>query len=979
MNVKSLGRLAFCGAVLTGSLAFAQSQPTFFQYPDTPDSPQAITTGPDGALWFIGYGIGRITTAGVLTEILPAPAVASSGIVTGPDGALWFGDYSSNSIGRITTAGVLTELPIPTPNSYPSRIAAGPDGALWFTESQGNKIGRITTAGIFNEYPVPTANSYPFGITAGPDGALWFTESRGFRIGRITTGGNITEFVTPDFESPGDITVGPDGALWYTAPSVGITVDQTIFSGAIGRITTAGVFTNVTQTGLIINPLGITVGPDGALWFINLDGLELSRITTSGAQSNYTIPNSMSGAAYGITTGPDGALWIAESGVGVARVVVSGVVVPTITPAALPPGGIGLAYYASLSVTGGVPPYSNWRVGGVFPFGLTLDPSSGIITGVPTALGTFNFSVTVQDSGGTISAPQSFSITITQAPACTYLLTAGGQIFSSAGGSGSITVNTAQGCPWMVSGAPSWVTITSGASGAGTGSVNFTVAANNTLNTLDATPTVAGLSFTIQEAASLPDLIPGIPQQFSFAGSMPHLAAEGGWSTTFTFVNKSAASAVARTSLFAPDGTPLVVPVNLPQQPAVSEPFVTSSLDQTIAPNALFVLEASGPANAPYVEGSAQLNATAAAGAVDGFAIFHFGPSAQEAVVPLETRNAPSYLLAFDNTGSVLTGVAIEDVSPWAATIPVIVRDDTGAQIGAGSVPLYGDGHTSFVLSTQFPATANIRGTVEFDTPGFGSATPGQIGVLGIRYTPPGTMTTIPALANVGTTGGSIAHLASGNGWETTFVLVNTGGSAAQATLNFFDDNGNPLPMPLTFPQSQTALVELAPGVTQTLAANSSLWIQSAGPIGSSLLTGSAQLTTTGNISGYAIFRYNPNGQEAVVPMETRNASSYLLAFDNTNGTTTGVALSDVSLQPSATRLSVPVILRDDTGTQIGTASIPLAANGHSSQMLTTLFPASAGIRGTVEFDTPTGAQISVLGIRSPPTLTFTTLPALAN
>ena len=30
------------------------------------------------------------------------------------------------------------------------------------------------------------------------------------------------------------------------------------------------------------------------------------------------------------------------------------------------------------------------------------------------------------------------------------------------------------------------------------------------------------------------------------------------------------------------------------------------------------------------------------------------------------------------------------------------------------------------------------------------------------------------------------------------------------------------------------------------------------------------------------IFRYNPNGQEAVVPLESRNASGYILAFDNT-------------------------------------------------------------------------------------------------
>ena len=62
---------------------------------------------------------------------------------------------SGNKIGRITTAGVVTEYPVPTAGSYPGSITAGPDGALWFTEGAGNKIGRITTAGVITEYPVP--------------------------------------------------------------------------------------------------------------------------------------------------------------------------------------------------------------------------------------------------------------------------------------------------------------------------------------------------------------------------------------------------------------------------------------------------------------------------------------------------------------------------------------------------------------------------------------------------------------------------------------------------------------------------------------------------------------------------------------------------------------------------------------------------------------------------------------------------------
>ena len=101
-------------------------------------------------------------------------------------------------------------------------------------------------------------------------------------------------------------------------------------------------------------------------------------------------------------------------------------------------------------------------------------------------------------------------------------------------------------------------------------------------------------------------------------------------------------------------------------------------------------------------------------------------------------------------------------------------------------------------MSTQYPVTANQRGTIEFDRP-----VGGQIAVLGIRTTPLGsshTLTTIPALANIGVTGGSMAHLATGNGWQTTFVLVNTGTSAATAHLKFFADTGSPLPLPLAFP-----------------------------------------------------------------------------------------------------------------------------------------------------------------------------------
>jgi hypothetical protein len=372
--------------------------------------------------------------------------------------------------------------------------------------------------------------------------------------------------------------------------------------------------------------------------------------------------------------------------------------------------------------------------------------------------------------------------------------------------------------------------------------------------------------------------------------------------------------------------------------------------------------------------GSAQL---AANGAVDGFAIFHHIQTAQEAVVPMETRNASSYLLAFDNIKGLALGVAVENVTAQNAVIPVIVRDDAGNIISTQrtSTSLGGNGHASFVLSdpmSGFSETAEKRGTIEFDTPAGG-----QISVLGLRFTPPNNaLTTIPPLANVGTGGGSIAHFASGgDGWQTTFVLVNTGSSATSVTLSFFADaTGAPLPLPLSFPQTGTANIYPVPSVTQSLAAGATLIVVSSGI--QDLLIGSAQLTTTGNVGGFVIFRHND--QEAVVPLENRNAGAYVLAFDNTNRTATGIAVNSVSTG----QVNIPVVVRDETGTPIASDTITLAPNGHYAFTLgSDRYLTAAAIRGTIEFDKPPNAQIGALGIRIPTGAahTFTTLPALAK
>lgn len=79
---------------------------------------------------------------------------------------------------------------------------------------------------------------------------------------------------------------------------------------------------------------------------------------------------------------------------------------PVIITTSLPDGTLGTAYSATLKAPGGVPPFT-WNIdegGAALPPGVTLDPSSGVLSGVPMRAGTFNFTARVTDSA---SPPQS--------------------------------------------------------------------------------------------------------------------------------------------------------------------------------------------------------------------------------------------------------------------------------------------------------------------------------------------------------------------------------------------------------------------------------------------------------------------------------------------------------------------------------------------------------------------------------------------
>ncbi len=79
-----------------------------------------------------------------------------------------------------------------------------------------------------------------------------------------------------------------------------------------------------------------------------------------------------------------------------------------------PVGQVGVFYTHTFPASGGTPPYT-WSISGLVPPGLTLNTSTGELSGIPTAYGTFVFTVTVTDSLDQ-SADVTCSITILAPP-----------------------------------------------------------------------------------------------------------------------------------------------------------------------------------------------------------------------------------------------------------------------------------------------------------------------------------------------------------------------------------------------------------------------------------------------------------------------------------------------------------------------------------------------------------------------------------
>ena len=133
-----------------------------------------------------------------------------------------------------------------------------------------------------------------------------------------------------------------------------------------------------------------------------------------------------------------------------------------------------------IAVTGG----STGTGDGAVAFSVTANPSTSPRTGTLTVAGQ---TVTVTQAG----APCSFTLSTTSAS------------FTATDGSGAVAVSAGSTCDWAATSNAEWVTVTSGPTGTGDGTVTFSVTANPSTSPRTGTLTVAGQTVTVTQAGAV--------------------------------------------------------------------------------------------------------------------------------------------------------------------------------------------------------------------------------------------------------------------------------------------------------------------------------------------------------------------------------------------------------------------------------------------------------------------------------------------
>jgi hypothetical protein len=619
------------------------------------------------------------------------------------------------------------------------------------------------------------------------------------------------------------------------------------------------------------------------------------------------------------------------------------------------PAGVASFQVSASTASGG-----NWLT--VSPTGGTTPQALSVsVNGTGLAPGTYTGSIAIV-AGGVNNSPLQIPVVFTVG-APTLAVTPTSISWTATPGvtttlTQNLTINGAGQFTATVNSSPvGWLSV---APVSGTSPSTITVTANP--GTLSAGTYTGTVVITVPGLANSPI---SVPVTLTVAAVAPagrqviaQIADGGGWKTTITLVNLDAVPANFRLRFFASDGSLLRLPFEggtpgrLEEISGIipvggSRTIVTAATDTALS------------------QGWAELTSAQAIGGQGVFRQRVPNRPDQEAGVSAILPSS-RFMIPYDNTQGFVSSMAIANTNlDLSRSTTVTPRIEDGTALLADSVNLPARGQTAFAFAERFPSMAGRRGTADFTSTG------ADFAALGLRFNNSGAFTSLPALdvpltAPTAEITRVISQVAEGGGWKTLITLVNLDSAPAAFAVRFFRADGAALTLPLTG-SSPSEVIE------GTIPVGGTRVIETLGGE-SALVQGWAQLTTSRNVSGVAVFRQRVPGrtdQEAAVTLTATN-SRFVLPFDNTGEFTTAMALVNSTATLGST---ISVVIRDEAGVQIATDSISLGGRGYASFALTARFAQTVGRRGTLEFSSST--QITGLGLRFNQNGAFTSFPVM--